>query len=41
MIKTAGSIKGDVRETPTPKNIGEVFFLDIPFYRTRHNYNGL
>jgi len=26
----------DVSETATPKNVGEVFFLDIPFYRTRH-----
>jgi len=27
----------DVSETATPKNVGEVFFLDIPFYRTRQN----
>jgi len=33
----AGSIKGDVRHLPSPSPCGrgEVFSLDIPFYRTR------
>jgi hypothetical protein len=26
----------DVRKIPSPGRSGEVFLLDIPFYRTRH-----